>query len=323
MAGGQKRRAERAEAIGSLAERILAYPDGTFVPSPPPQLLQTLTDEDITVAADAVEAVVAKQQPRPSGRAQFRLLAWTVADARGAVRALDMAAAEAIGKRLDRQAQRVRRAMAAESASACVARLELSGGMADPAILQQGMAAIDAQERARLESLRAEVYVGFHELEALLPGDAAPPVNVARDLHTVLAAALESADIASKIAAAEQENEENLPPIPAELAMELGRDGVQALWDHRSTYMGPGWTMEGSQDWYGLLPSLVGHTLIDKKIAYGEGKIDAFKEASEWDDEDLIGSSLYATLQRQNHLLEERVKQLQARVVELEGAALV
>ena len=83
MAGGQERRAQRAEAFGKLAERILTFPDGKFKPSPPPQLLGKLTDEDLVVAVDAVEAVVAKQQPRPSGRAQFRLLAWTVADARG------------------------------------------------------------------------------------------------------------------------------------------------------------------------------------------------------------------------------------------------
>ena len=84
--------------------------------------------------------------------------------------------------------------------------------------------------------MRSEVYVGFHELEALLPGDAAPRVDVASDLHTVLAAALESANIASNIAAAAQAAEDNIPPIPAELALDLGRDGVQALWDHR-TYM--------------------------------------------------------------------------------------
>ena len=61
-------------------------------------------------------------------------------------------------------------AMAAVSDGARVARLELSGGIADPATLQQGMAAIDAKERSKLESLRAGVYVGFHELEALMPG---------------------------------------------------------------------------------------------------------------------------------------------------------
>ena len=314
MADGQHRRAERAEAFRRLATRILASPDGEFEPSPPPQLLKELTDEDIIVAVDAVEAVVAEQQPRPSGRAQFRLLSLTVADARGAVRPLDIAAAEAVGKRLDRQAQRVRGAMDAVSADARKARLQQSDA--------QGVAAIDAQEQSRLESLRAEIYVGFHELEALLPGDAAPPVDVAQPVHAVLAAALESADIASKLAAAEREAEENIPPIPAELALGLGRDGVQALWDHR-IHEYPGWTIEDSKGWYDLLPSLVGCTLIDKKITYNEGYIDAFKEVSEWNDEDLIGSSLYATVRYQNHLLEERVKQLQARVDELESAPAV
>ena len=62
------------------------------------------TDEILVVAAAAVEAVVAQQQPRPSGKAQYRLLAWTVADARGATAVLDKALAETVGKRLDRQA---------------------------------------------------------------------------------------------------------------------------------------------------------------------------------------------------------------------------
>ena len=307
MADGQHQRAERTEAFRRLVKRILTSLDGKFEASPPPQLLKELTDEDIIVAVDAVEAVVAEQQPRPSGRAQFRLLAWTVADARGAVRPLDMVAAEAVGKRLDRQAQRVRKAMDAVSADAREARLQLSDA--------QGVGAIDAQEQSRLESLRAEVYVGFHELEALLPGDAAPPVHI----HDVLAAALESADIASKLAAAMQTAEENIPPIPAELALCLGRDGVQALWDHR-IYMGPQWKIEDNKDWYDLLPSLVGCTLCAKKVAYKEGYIEALKEASEWNDKDLIGSSIYAAVRYQNHLLEERVKQLQARVDELESA---
>ena len=299
MADGQHRRAERTEAFRRLVKRILTSLDGKFEASPPPQLLKELTDEDIIVAVDAVEAVVAEQQPRPSGRAQFRLLAWTVADARGAVRPLDMAAAEAVGKRLHRQAQRVRDAMDAVSADAREARLQLTDA--------QGVPAIDAQEQSRLESLRAEVYVGFHELEALLPGDAAPPVHVAEPVHAVLAAALESADIASKLAAATQTAEENIPPIPAELALCLGRDGVQALWDHRMYMHEPceRCPITDSKDWYDLLPGLVGQTLLDSRIAYQEGRIDGLEAAVH--SEALLDKA------------QEQVKQLQARVRELEG----
>ena len=99
MAGGQKRRVERSEAFLKLAARIVTFPGGDFEPSPPPQLLSKLTDEDLVLAVDAVEAVAAKQQQRLTGRAQFRLLAWTVADARGAATPLEKAAAETVGKR--------------------------------------------------------------------------------------------------------------------------------------------------------------------------------------------------------------------------------
>ena len=50
------RRSGRSDAFLKLAERLVAFPDGDFKPSPPPQLLSKLTDEDLVVAADAVEA---------------------------------------------------------------------------------------------------------------------------------------------------------------------------------------------------------------------------------------------------------------------------
>ena len=59
LAGGQERRAERSAAFLKLAERIVTIPDGDFEPSPPPPLLSKLTDEDLVLAADAVEAVAA------------------------------------------------------------------------------------------------------------------------------------------------------------------------------------------------------------------------------------------------------------------------
>ena len=216
-----------------LAERILTSPDGNFKPSPPPQLLDELTDEDIAVAVDVVEAVVTKQQPRPSGRAQFRLLAWTVADARGAAAPLDMAVAEAVGKRLDRQAKRVRDAMKAVSAGAREARLQLSGGMADPATLKEGIAAVDVEERSRLEALRAEVYVGFHELNALLP-DAEQEAEKDPE-HPVLAAALQTAEAQLKRQSQLQHPyPPSLPILPADLALRVCSTSGIMPWITRS-----------------------------------------------------------------------------------------
>ena len=67
-----------------------------------------LTDELLMVASDVVAAVATELEPKASGNAQWRLLAWTVAAARGATINLDTALALTVGKRLDRH-QRCRR----------------------------------------------------------------------------------------------------------------------------------------------------------------------------------------------------------------------
>ena len=90
-----------AEALKQMATRIVAFKEGDFSPSPPPYLLDKLTDYDLIVAVDAVWLVAAEQQPPPSGKARYRLLAWTVADARGAAEPLSKGTAEKVGKRLE------------------------------------------------------------------------------------------------------------------------------------------------------------------------------------------------------------------------------
>ena len=82
------------------------------MPSPPPALLDTLTDELLVVASDVINAVAAEAQPTPSGKSLLRILAWLVADARGAVELLDKADAAKAGKRLDYQAKRIRESLA-------------------------------------------------------------------------------------------------------------------------------------------------------------------------------------------------------------------
>ena len=82
-----------------LARRIVLVPEGTFTPSPPPVLLDSLTDELLVVASDVIKAVVTEAQAPPSGKAQLRMLAWLVADARGARVMLGKADADVAGKR--------------------------------------------------------------------------------------------------------------------------------------------------------------------------------------------------------------------------------
>ena len=88
--------ARRAQApvgvAGALQERarsFLPHPTGDFTPTRGNALLNTITDELLVVASDAVAAAVAATQPPPAGNSVFRLLAWVVADARGATGAMD------------------------------------------------------------------------------------------------------------------------------------------------------------------------------------------------------------------------------------------
>ena len=142
----------------------------------PPRLLEKLTDELLVVASDVVAGVAAEEQPL-SGNAALRLLAWTVADARGAAIAMDKPLALTVGKRLDRQSQSVRAQLTAPSERAAQQHLELESGGRSAALVAQARADIDAAERAASEAARhtarGEVYVGFHELEGLLPAAAA------------------------------------------------------------------------------------------------------------------------------------------------------
>ena len=94
------------EALQKIARRVRTYTEGLYEPSMPPQLLDNITDELLVIASDAVTAVIAEEPALP-GNARLRLLAWTVADARGATRPLEKPLALAVGKRLDRQAQSV------------------------------------------------------------------------------------------------------------------------------------------------------------------------------------------------------------------------
>jgi len=174
---------EKQRALETLARRILPSLDGTFSPSPPPAMLDAITDELLVVASDAVAAVASEVQPKPSGRALVRLLAWVVADARGATMALDKALAETVGKRLDRQAQKVRAQLACATREAEEARTRLAavvapsapiGGM-DTGRVAARSAEINAAEAQAYQRARSEVYIGFHELEPLLAGYVAPP----------------------------------------------------------------------------------------------------------------------------------------------------
>jgi hypothetical protein len=285
MAGGQKRRVQRSEALAKLAERILPFSDGKFKPSPPPQLLSKLTDDDLIVAADAVEAVVAKQQPRPSGRAQFRLLAWTVADARGAGTPLDKALAETVGKRLDRQAQKVRGDIECRERDHREHRLIASDA---------DHASIDAAHRLEIEALRSEIYIGFHELE---------PAGVeaaAAALPATLAAALQ-------IAEAPRHPSQPLPDIPPDLCRSLGSAGVRYLWDYAIQIDWARPHQRKSEDWHRLVPRAMSMLVLESlqvaaRLKESEDELEATWKLVE------AGEKKNALLEEQDGILRDLVR---------------
>ena len=82
--------------------------------------------------------------------------------------ALDKPLAETVGKRLERQAQKVRDDCADASARAAQQRYAARSDATAPG-LPRRLAAIDEMERLMLMHPRTEVYVGFHELDGLIP----------------------------------------------------------------------------------------------------------------------------------------------------------
>ena len=177
--GSQKRLSDIKSALEQLARRFLPCPGEIFEPLPPPALLQTITDELLVVLSDTVAAVATEVQPPPSGKALLRLLAWLAADARGATTVLDKATAFKVGKRMDYQAQSVRAALRQATCTANEDRAALAeqGAKLRPAEVSAAHAKIDNAEQRVYDFHSRDVYIGFHELDELLPRPVPPAVT--------------------------------------------------------------------------------------------------------------------------------------------------
>jgi hypothetical protein len=239
-------------ALEERAARILTFPEGTHTPSTSPVLLEVLTDQDIVVAVAAIEAVAARLPAPPSGNALKKLIAAVVADARGATKLLDKAAALTVGKRLHRQAERVRAELdAARSAAAAARTRTREAAAADPAAratIRADLASIDAAEQQMLEKPQREVYVGFTELDELLPlpGETGEGGATRIERARAAAEATEEAELEAWRAEKFERTVARLPDMPPALTRALGPDGVQALWQCAAE---GGYEMSASHDW--------------------------------------------------------------------------
>ena len=109
------------------------------------------------------------EQPPLSGNGVFKLLAWTVADARGATTPLDKPLALTVGKRLQRQAESVRTKLQGirdrwRDERTCIER-ESRGNAHSEAMLPSLLEWAFEKEKSALYDAQTEVYIGFHELE--------------------------------------------------------------------------------------------------------------------------------------------------------------
>jgi hypothetical protein len=273
--GGPERPSGLQAALEERALRILAFPEGKHTPSTSAALLDVLTEENIVVAVAAVEAVAARQPTAPSANALKKLLATVIADARGAIKVLDKTAALTVGKRLHRQAERVRAELDDARSAATAARSRVRAtAAADPAAratVRADLAAIDAAEQRALEKPQQEVYVGFSELDELLPlpGDTADvPAATRIERARAETEAAEEAQLDAWEAERFERAVARLPAMPPALTLALGPDGVQALWQctgEKALFL------EESADWCNVsgdcapLPCLVRHLLSGER----------------------------------------------------------
>ena len=100
-----KRPTNALDALTELAKRLAPFPEGDFSPSKPPAILYEITDDTLDKVCIAVHLVAAQNQLGVN--ATSRLMAWVVADARGATLVLSKADALKVGKKLERQAAKV------------------------------------------------------------------------------------------------------------------------------------------------------------------------------------------------------------------------
>jgi hypothetical protein len=275
---------ELQQALESMARRILPFVGGDFEPSPPPMLLKKLTDHDLMVARAAVWRVAADQEPPPSGLARYRLLAWTVADARGALQPLPKPTAEKVGKRLEAQALKV---LGSTEDKARCARLEAMAAAAADATLRPGLeaelAAIDEALQLAVEASKLEEYVGFYELVPPPPPLPPPPPQPepppprsqsdAPEAGSVPAASPTTENKPAHRACPSREGRvvqfpwllekdvktRELVPIPPDLAAALGPEAVQVFLAEQSGY-GYG----SSSTWWSVALPHFAKRLLDK-----------------------------------------------------------
>ena len=167
--------------VQETAHRLLQVVDGVFERSPT-RLVEEITDDLLIEIRQAVISAGDAAQPKPLSRlAQKRLMLWVVVDAVRSPVVLSGAAADRVGGRIWKQAQRVSDALTATALQHASQRdAARVAAAADPSLeagLAMKLAAITAAEEKRCNVLRREVYTGLYELDPVVPVPIPPPAG--------------------------------------------------------------------------------------------------------------------------------------------------
>ena len=340
--GAAEQPANESEALKRLARRIRASPEGKFEPSPAPRLLHEITDALLITASDAV-AAVGEEEPKLSGNGILKLLAWTVADARGATAPLDKPLALTVGKRLQRQADAVRVHIAGivRHARDEVAKIhdEAQMHVGSAHLLSTLIESALEQEKIKLSTARDEVYIGFHELESLLEEEAAAPELVTPEpVAPEPAPTPTSAPARTPIMHFPWLVDETLwedCPMPPDLKAALAPETVELLWEQSRTWAvrpdnAAAWWAIGLPsftDWSARQQARYEVVLLDqenerlaamKQIDASDAKIKAMEEGLITENEELADEIV--ELRRQLALAKAREDGLKQAIVGMSGA---
>jgi hypothetical protein len=147
--------------VQETAQRLLQVVDGVFERSPT-RLVKEITDDLLIEIRQAVISAGDAAQPKLSRLAQKRLMLWVVVDAVRSPVVLSGAAADRVGGRIWKQAQRVSDALTATALQHASQRdAARVAAAADPSLeagLAMKLAAITTAEEKRCNDLLREVY---------------------------------------------------------------------------------------------------------------------------------------------------------------------
>ena len=257
---------EVSSALRARAERLVSTTDGVFERSDGRPLAYLITDGMLMRVQQAVDDTGDAAEPKLSGLARKRLMAWVVVDVVCSPVVLPKASADKAGGRIWMQAKRVSAMVTTTSDTATSNRDAAHAAAAADPSLEAGLAAelaeIDATEQVALDRLLTEVYTGFTELKSVPApsvefeaptADRAPPRAPPAPSAAPQPAPRCDGVRYKHLLPVPNQSDLLVPAIPPDLSASLSSDALQMLCSQMSTVMAGA----GADEWWSFgLPTL-------------------------------------------------------------------